>query len=370
MVPVLTMPAGDITHPAARSDRLHHRGTDRARPRVAGPGVLPVGGSAVLVVPADASWRRSRGAPGRPSRRRRPAALRAGPRPAGPRLAELVGDDGLTEPTGLPGPRTRLPHELVDQGRHEERTIDDTLDRVWKVLARLPHRELSMLPSRLLEAHLGPDPTEAGQHDRSDDDAHAGGPSRSELATAPHRSRPAGRRAAGTEAARSAGATTAATSRGSGRPPMAIPGTGGREVGAARRPHRRSAQPAAGHPAPTGRGHHHLDHHDGSPPPGPRPLRRAGARPCGRPRRHRNGCGPGPGRATATPWRPACDTPPRWPRPVPLPRRSRRPADDCARWTSVGCPDWTRSWPRLILQLDEREHAEDALRRRARRRQA
>ena len=41
---------------------------------------------------------------------------------------------------------------LLDQGRSENRGLDDTFDRAWRVLATLPRRELTMLPSRLLDA--------------------------------------------------------------------------------------------------------------------------------------------------------------------------------------------------------------------------
>jgi V/A-type H+-transporting ATPase subunit B len=42
--------------------------------------------------------------------------------------------------------------ELVDQGTDEKRDLDDTLERAWRVLLRLPRRELVMLPAALLAA--------------------------------------------------------------------------------------------------------------------------------------------------------------------------------------------------------------------------
>jgi V/A-type H+-transporting ATPase subunit B len=43
--------------------------------------------------------------------------------------------------------------KLVNQRPDEARSLDETLNRTWEVLARLPRSELAMLPSGLLEAH-------------------------------------------------------------------------------------------------------------------------------------------------------------------------------------------------------------------------
>ena len=40
----------------------------------------------------------------------------------------------------------------MDQGRGEDRSLADTLDRACQVLATLPRRELTMLPARILDA--------------------------------------------------------------------------------------------------------------------------------------------------------------------------------------------------------------------------
>jgi V/A-type H+-transporting ATPase subunit B len=164
VVPVLTMPAGDITHPVPDLTGYITEGQivlgAEVQARHIYPPVDPLSSLSRLM-------RRGAG-PGRTRADHLDVAaqlLSALDRARQVReLAELVGDDGLTATDraylDLEGAFHR---ELVDQGAHEERTIDDTLDRVWRVLARLPHRELSMLPSRLLEAHLGADPTEAGR---------------------------------------------------------------------------------------------------------------------------------------------------------------------------------------------------------------
>jgi V/A-type H+-transporting ATPase subunit B len=46
--------------------------------------------------------------------------------------------------------------QLVNQRPDESRTLDQTLDRAWRVAAALPRQELTMLPAALLDAHLDP----------------------------------------------------------------------------------------------------------------------------------------------------------------------------------------------------------------------
>jgi len=41
---------------------------------------------------------------------------------------------------------------LLNQGRDEARTLDETLDRAWEALRVLPRRELTMLPNSVLDA--------------------------------------------------------------------------------------------------------------------------------------------------------------------------------------------------------------------------
>ena len=43
---------------------------------------------------------------------------------------------------------------LLDQRRDENRDISETLGRAWQALATLPRRELTMLPSALLDRYL------------------------------------------------------------------------------------------------------------------------------------------------------------------------------------------------------------------------
>jgi V/A-type H+/Na+-transporting ATPase subunit B len=48
----------------------------------------------------------------------------------------------------------------MDQGRTENRSLEESLSRAWRVLATLPRRQLTMLPARLLDAYYpgGGDP--------------------------------------------------------------------------------------------------------------------------------------------------------------------------------------------------------------------
>jgi V/A-type H+-transporting ATPase subunit B len=72
-------------------------------------------------------------------------------------LAELVGADGLTTVDhAYLALDSAFYAELVQQGQHEVRAVQDTLERVWRVLLRLPRSELAMLPAALLDARAAP----------------------------------------------------------------------------------------------------------------------------------------------------------------------------------------------------------------------
>jgi V/A-type H+/Na+-transporting ATPase subunit B len=72
-------------------------------------------------------------------------------------LAELVGAEALTPIDHAYLDLGGAFHtELVDQPRHEARPIQDTLERVWRVLLRLPRSELAMLPAALLDVRAAP----------------------------------------------------------------------------------------------------------------------------------------------------------------------------------------------------------------------
>jgi V/A-type H+-transporting ATPase subunit B len=159
IVPVLTMPAGDITHPVPDLTGYITEGqivlSADAHARGSYPPVDPLASLSRLM-------RRGIG-PGRTRDDHPDVAAQLLSALARSRqvreLAELVGAEGLT-PTDHA--YLDLDHafyaELVDQGRHEVRVVDDTLERVWRVLLRLPRSELAMLPVRLLDARAGTGP--------------------------------------------------------------------------------------------------------------------------------------------------------------------------------------------------------------------
>jgi V/A-type H+-transporting ATPase subunit B len=160
LVPVLTMPAGDITHPVPDLTGYITEGQVVLSPDIYSRGIYP---------PVDALSSLSRlmrhGAG--PDRTRDDhldvaaqtvAALAAARRAA--ELAELIGTAGLSAlDRQYIGLQAAFERELMNQGREENRSLADTLGRAWQVLAALPRRELTMLPARFLDAYY---PGEAG----------------------------------------------------------------------------------------------------------------------------------------------------------------------------------------------------------------
>jgi V/A-type H+-transporting ATPase subunit B len=154
LVPVLTMPAGDITHPVPDLTGYITEGQVVLSPEVYARGVYP---------PVDALSSLSRlmrhGAG--PDRTREDhldvaaqvlAALAAARHAA--ELAELVGFGALSElDRQYSAFRGVFENELVNQGREENRSLEETLGRAWRVLGALPRRELTMLPARFLDEH-------------------------------------------------------------------------------------------------------------------------------------------------------------------------------------------------------------------------
>ncbi|MFF9373184.1 V-type ATP synthase subunit B [Streptomyces griseoluteus] len=162
VLPVLTMPAGDITHPVpdltgyitegqivlstdaqaegtyppvdplASLSRLMRKGTGRGRTRADHPAV------AAQLIAALARSRQVR------------------------ELADLIGRSALS-PTDLRhlDLEDAFRHRFLAQGADENRSLDDSLDRAWEVLLTLPRSELGMLPADLLDAHAPPRDQEA-----------------------------------------------------------------------------------------------------------------------------------------------------------------------------------------------------------------
>ncbi|MFD8034583.1 V-type ATP synthase subunit B [Streptomyces sp. NPDC059717] len=154
ILPVLTMPAGDITHPVpdltgyitegqivlsaevqaagtyppvdplASLSRLMRKGTGAGRTRADHPAI------AAQLIAALARSRQVR------------------------ELADLIGRTALS-PTDLHhlDLEDTFRYRFLAQGSDENRSLDDSLDRAWEVLLTLPRSQLGMLPADLLDTH-------------------------------------------------------------------------------------------------------------------------------------------------------------------------------------------------------------------------
>jgi V/A-type H+-transporting ATPase subunit B len=155
-LPVLTMPAGDVTHPVpdltgyitegqlVLAEDLHVRGIY--------PPLDPLSSLSRLM--------RLGAGPGRTRDDHLAVAAQVYAALAQARnaadLGEIVGADALSE-------RERRYLDFADafrerflaQERAEARTLGETLDRAWEALSVLPRRDLSMLSSELLDCYYG-----------------------------------------------------------------------------------------------------------------------------------------------------------------------------------------------------------------------
>jgi V/A-type H+-transporting ATPase subunit B len=154
VLPVLTMPGGDITHPVPDLTGYITEGQIIFSAQMHLHNIYP---------PVDALsslsrlMRRGAGA-GRTRDDHLPLAAQLLASLSRARqvsaLAELIGPDALTSID-----RSYLLFEddfaakLINQRPDATRSLDETLDRAWEVLARLPRSELAMLPAGLLEEH-------------------------------------------------------------------------------------------------------------------------------------------------------------------------------------------------------------------------
>jgi V/A-type H+-transporting ATPase subunit B len=155
IMPVLTMPAGDITHPVpdltgyitegqiVLADDLHARGLyppldvlsslSRLMRHGAGPGRTRAD-HLDLAAQAIAALARARQAA---------------------ELADLIGGGALSDiDRAYLAYATALEDSLLRQRVDEARSFDETLDRLWQAVSVLPRRELTMLSRALLAEHL------------------------------------------------------------------------------------------------------------------------------------------------------------------------------------------------------------------------
>jgi V/A-type H+-transporting ATPase subunit B len=153
VLPFLTMPAGDITHPVPDLTGYITEGQVVLSPELHAAGLYPP----VDVLSSLSRLMRKGAGPGRTRDDHLDVAgqtLASMSRARQAReLADLVGEDALSATD-----RSYLAFEraadrfLLDQRGDETRTLDETLDRAWQALSVLPRRELTMLPAALVEA--------------------------------------------------------------------------------------------------------------------------------------------------------------------------------------------------------------------------
>ena len=157
ILPVLTMPAGDITHPVPDLTGYITEGQIVLSPEVDARGVYPP----VDVLSSLSRLMRSGAGRGRTREDHLDVAAQVMAALAHARqaaeLAELVGSAALSETDRrYLAYRDVVERRLFDQGTAELRSFEDTLGRAWTALAELPSRELTMLPTALLDRYLPP----------------------------------------------------------------------------------------------------------------------------------------------------------------------------------------------------------------------
>ncbi len=157
VLPVLTMPGGDITHPVPDLTGYITEGQVVLSADVQARGVYPP----VDVLSSLSRLMRHGAGPGRTREDHLDVAAQALAALARARqtaeLAELVGPSALsaTDRCYLEF-RTALEQGVLHQGPREHRRLEVTLDLLWQALAVLPRRELTMLGADLIQAHLPP----------------------------------------------------------------------------------------------------------------------------------------------------------------------------------------------------------------------
>jgi V/A-type H+-transporting ATPase subunit B len=154
-VPVLTMPAGDITHPVPDLTGYITEGQIVLSSDLAARGVFPP-----IDVLGSLSRLMRRGAgPGHTRDDHLDIAAQVLSLVARARQAEelgaLIGTDvlSITEQRYLEFAH-RFEADFITQDPHEARSLDDTLDRAWATAAMLPQRELTMVSEQQIAEHL------------------------------------------------------------------------------------------------------------------------------------------------------------------------------------------------------------------------
>ena len=153
-MPVLTMPAGDITHPVPDLTGYITEGQVVLSAELQGRGVYPpvdVLGSLSRLMRKGTGTGRTRSDHPEVAAQLVASLARAGQVHD---LADLIGEAALTDTD-----RAYLAfeqdfyHVLLDQEQDESRSLDETLSRAWRVVSKLPRSELAMVPSTHLDRY-------------------------------------------------------------------------------------------------------------------------------------------------------------------------------------------------------------------------
>jgi V/A-type H+/Na+-transporting ATPase subunit B len=155
LVPVLTMPGGDITHPIPDLTGYITEGQIVLSTEVHARGIYPP----VDPLASLSRLMRSGAGPGRTRDDHLELAAQLLAALARARqvreLAEIIGTAALSPTDQLYVSFARdFERVLVQQGRDDLRTVDQTLDLCWDVASVLPDKELTMMSPRFLEARL------------------------------------------------------------------------------------------------------------------------------------------------------------------------------------------------------------------------
>jgi len=154
-VPVLTMPAGDITHPVPDLTGYITEGQVVLSREMQGAGVYPP----FEALSSLSRLMRNGVGEGRTRADHQPLSAQIFSALARARqvreLEEMVGSEALSE-TDKSYLRfaTALENSVFNQLRDEKRDLDTTLERMWDSLTKLPSRELTMLSAELIALHM------------------------------------------------------------------------------------------------------------------------------------------------------------------------------------------------------------------------
>jgi V/A-type H+-transporting ATPase subunit B len=154
-LPVLTMPAGDITHPVPDLTGYITEGQLVLSAAMQSQGVYPP----FEALSSLSRLMRNGAGPGRTRDDHLPVSAQIFAALARARdareLEEMVGADALSETDQRYLQfASAVNRSVLNQRTDEVRSLADTLDRSWHALEVLPRRELTMLPAALIDEHI------------------------------------------------------------------------------------------------------------------------------------------------------------------------------------------------------------------------